>query len=48
MCNTLDDSGGSRRGGGYGVTRVAPPPPPPIQNAKTERKKGENKRQEKM
>lgn len=47
MCNTLDDSGGSRRGGGYGVTRVAPPPPP-IQNAKTERKKGENKRQEKM
>lgn len=45
MCNTLDDSGGSRRGGGYGVTTNNSPP---IQNAKTERKKGENKRQEKM
>lgn len=31
---------------GVGVTGVAPPPP--IQNAKTEREKGENKRQEKM
>lgn len=30
---------------GVGVTGVAPPP---IQNAKTEREKGENKRQEKM